>query len=64
MRRNQLRELLDSGQSSVATHIHSSWPTIIELAGYSEVFDYVEQISESEELKVHFSWEGDEVLVS
>ncbi len=28
-----------------------------------EVFDYVGKISESEDLKVHFSWEGNEVLV-
>ncbi|MFC1934481.1 CapA family protein [Chloroflexota bacterium] len=29
-----------------------------------EVFDYVEQISDSEDLDVRLSWEGDEVLVS
>jgi hypothetical protein len=29
-----------------------------------QVFDYVQKISESEDLKVDFSWEGDEVLVS
>lgn len=29
-----------------------------------EVFDYVAHISESQDLKVHFSWEGDEVLVT
>ncbi len=29
-----------------------------------EVFDYVAQISETEDLKVNFSWEGDEVLIS
>ena len=29
-----------------------------------EVFDYVRQISEEEDLHVHFSWDGDEVLVS
>ncbi|MFC2025252.1 CapA family protein, partial [Chloroflexota bacterium] len=29
-----------------------------------QVFDYVKQISESEDLKVHFSWDGDEVLIS
>jgi len=28
------------------------------------VFDYVKQISESEDLKVRLSWEGDEVLIS
>jgi poly-gamma-glutamate synthesis protein (capsule biosynthesis protein) len=29
-----------------------------------EVFDYVQKISESEDLKVKFSWESDEVLIS
>jgi poly-gamma-glutamate synthesis protein (capsule biosynthesis protein) len=29
-----------------------------------EVFDYVRQISETEDLKVSFSWDGDEVLIS
>jgi poly-gamma-glutamate capsule biosynthesis protein CapA/YwtB (metallophosphatase superfamily) len=29
-----------------------------------EIFDYVIEISEREDLKVNFSWEGDEVLVS
>jgi poly-gamma-glutamate synthesis protein (capsule biosynthesis protein) len=29
-----------------------------------EVFDYVTKISETEDLKVSFSWEGDEVLIS
>ncbi len=46
MRRNRLRELLNNGQSSISTHIHSTWPSIIELAGYSGVFDYVEFVGE------------------
>jgi poly-gamma-glutamate synthesis protein (capsule biosynthesis protein) len=29
-----------------------------------EVFEYIKTISEAEELKVGFSWEGDEVLIS
>jgi hypothetical protein len=29
-----------------------------------EVFDYVTQISDSENLEVHYSWEGNEVLIS
>jgi len=46
MRRNRLRELLDADQPSLGTHIHSSWPTIIELVGHSGVFDYVEFVGE------------------
>lgn len=29
-----------------------------------EIFNYVQEISDAEDLKVHFSWEGDEVLIS
>src|SRR5580700_5068339 len=46
MRRNRLRELLNADLPSLGTHIHSSWPTIIELAGHSGMFDYVEFVGE------------------
>jgi 4-hydroxy-2-oxoheptanedioate aldolase len=46
MRRNRLRELLKAGQPTLGTHIHSSWPTIVELAGHSGMFDYVEFVGE------------------
>lgn len=42
MRRNRLRELLAEDRPSLGTRILSSWPTIIELVGHSEAFDYVE----------------------
>lgn len=46
MRRNRLRELLQADQPSLGTHIHSSWPTIVELVGHSGMFDYVEFVGE------------------
>jgi 4-hydroxy-2-oxoheptanedioate aldolase len=46
MRRNRLRELLKADQPSIGTHIHSSWPTIVELVGHSRMFDYVEFVAE------------------
>src|ERR1700686_3195640 len=46
MRRNRLRELLSADQPSLGTHVHSSWPTIIELVGHSGMFDYVEFVGE------------------
>lgn len=46
MRRNRLRELLDADQPSLGTHIHSSWPSIVELIGHSGMFDYVEFVGE------------------
>lgn len=46
MRKNRLRELLDADQPSLGTHIHSSWPAIVELAGHSGMFDYIEFVGE------------------
>src|SRR5215468_3254918 len=46
MRRNRLRELLKADKPTLGTHIHSSWPTIIELVGHSGMFDYVEFVGE------------------
>src|SRR2546423_15672075 len=46
MRHNRLRELLKADQPSLGTHIHSTWPSIIELVGHSRMFDYVEFVAE------------------
>lgn len=46
MRPNILRELLRAGKPTLGTHLHSSWPTIVELVGHSGAFDYVEFLGE------------------
>ena len=46
MRENRLRKLLDADQPSLGTHLHSSWPSITELVGHSQKFDYVEFVAE------------------
>jgi 4-hydroxy-2-oxoheptanedioate aldolase len=46
MRRNRLRELLKADKPSLGTHIHSTWPSIVELVGHSRMFDYVEFVAE------------------
>ncbi len=46
MRRNRLRELLDAGKPTLGTHLHISWPSIVELVGHSRMFDYVEFVGE------------------
>jgi 4-hydroxy-2-oxoheptanedioate aldolase len=46
MRRNRLRELLSADQPSLGTHIHISWPSIVELVGHSGMFDYIEFVGE------------------
>jgi len=46
MRPNKLRQLLDAGQPSIATHVHSTWPSIVEVLGHTGMFDYVEFVAE------------------
>lgn len=46
MRRNRLREKLSGGQPTLGTHIHSTWPSIIEAVGHTGIFDYVEFVAE------------------
>lgn len=42
MRRNPLRELLRAGQPTIGTHVHVSWPGIVEVIGHSGAIDYIE----------------------
>jgi 4-hydroxy-2-oxoheptanedioate aldolase len=46
MRENRLRTLLDEGKPTFGTRVQSSWPTITELVGRSQQFDYVEFLAE------------------
>lgn len=46
MKPNKLRELLNAGQPTVGTHIHSTWPSIVEIVGHTGMFDYVEFVAE------------------
>lgn len=46
MQENKLRELLKAGKPTLGTHLHSSWPAIVELVGHSRMFDYVEFVAE------------------
>ena len=46
MRPNRLRQLLRAGSPSLGTHLAISWPSIVELVGHSQVFDYVEFVAE------------------
>src|SRR4030088_270747 len=46
MRENRLRTLLNEGKPTFGTRVQSSWPTITELVGRSQQFDYVEFLAE------------------
>jgi 4-hydroxy-2-oxoheptanedioate aldolase len=46
MRPNKLRQLLDSGQPTLGTRVHSTWPSVVEALGHTGAFDYVEFLAE------------------
>jgi 2-keto-3-deoxy-L-rhamnonate aldolase RhmA len=53
LRKNRLRELLDSGASSLGTHVLATWPTITELVGQTGLWDYVEFVAEYSPWTMH-----------
>jgi 2-keto-3-deoxy-L-rhamnonate aldolase RhmA len=46
MRKNILRERLNEGKPTFSTHIHSTWPAVIEAIGHTGLYDYVEFVAE------------------
>jgi 4-hydroxy-2-oxoheptanedioate aldolase len=46
MRANKFRELLNTGKPTVGTHIHTTWPSIVEAIGHTGAYDYVEFVGE------------------
>ena len=42
MRPNRLRQLIAEGRPSIGTHVHSTWPSVVEMIGHTRRFDYVE----------------------
>ena len=46
MRPNKLREKLNAGEPTLGTHIHTTWPSIVEALGHTGEYDYVEFVAE------------------
>ena len=46
MRVNPIRNLLDQGKPTLATHIHAVWPNVVEVLGHTGLYDYVEFVAE------------------
>ncbi len=53
MRHNRLRALLDANQPSIGTHLLSTWPTLVELVGDADNYDYVEFTAEYSPFTMH-----------
>lgn len=46
MRANTIRERLNAGLPTIGTHIHSTWPSVVEIIGHTGLYDYVEFVAE------------------
>jgi 4-hydroxy-2-oxoheptanedioate aldolase len=46
MRPNKLRNLLKENKPSISTHIHTTWPSIVEVIGHTGIYDYIEFVAE------------------
>ena len=46
MRANKFRELLKADEPTIGTHIHTTWPSIVEAIGHTGTYDYVEFVAE------------------
>lgn len=46
MRANKFRELLKANKPTIGTHIHTTWPSIVEAIGHTGTYDYVEFVAE------------------
>ena len=53
MRTNMLREKLNNGEPTLSTHIHSTWPSVVEAVGHTGLYDYVEFVAEYGSFGLH-----------
>jgi 2-keto-3-deoxy-L-rhamnonate aldolase RhmA len=53
MRPNKLRELLKSDKPTLSTHIHTTWPSVVEAIGHTGLYDYVEFVGEYGPFDLH-----------
>ena len=53
MRKNTFRELLNADKPTLGTHIHTTWPSIVEAIGHTGLYDYVEFVGEYGPFDLH-----------
>ncbi len=53
MRTNILREKLSRDEPTLSTHVHSTWPSVIEAVGHTGLYDYVEFVAEYGSFDLH-----------
>jgi 2-keto-3-deoxy-L-rhamnonate aldolase RhmA len=50
---NKIRQLLKEGKPTLATHIHTTWPSIVEAIALTGVYDYIEFVAEYAPYTLH-----------
>ena len=53
MQPNRIREKLNAGEPTLATHVHTTWPGMIEVIGLTGIYDYVEFVAEYAPFDLH-----------
>jgi 4-hydroxy-2-oxoheptanedioate aldolase len=53
MRTNIIREKLDRDEPTLSTHIHTTWPSVVEALGHTGLYDYVEFVAEYGSFDLH-----------
>ena len=53
MKTNRLREKLNAGEPTLSTHIHTTWPSVVEVLGHTGLYDYVEFVGEYGPFDLH-----------
>ena len=53
MKPNKLRAKLNAGEPTLATHVHTTWPSIVEILGHTGAYDYVEFVAEYAPFNLH-----------
>ena len=53
MRPNVIRQKLNAGEPTVSTHIHTTWPSVVEAIGHAGAYDYVEFVAEYGSFDLH-----------
>jgi 2-keto-3-deoxy-L-rhamnonate aldolase RhmA len=53
MRINKFREKLNAGSPTLGTHIHTTWPSMVEAVGHAGMYDYVEFVGEYGPFDLH-----------
>lgn len=53
MKPNRIREALNAGKPTLGTHVHTTWPSVIEAIALTGAYDYIEFVAEYAPYTLH-----------